>query len=317
MHVFYSLVNAIVVIVLIYGLAILLKRKGTLVEDHSLVLARIVTDLCLPAMIFVTLAKLTIVAHELIPAFIMLGLELSCIAVAWLVSVLLKFARPQQGAIVFCSAFGSSAFLGYALIMQVYPNNPEVLGQTVLISEIGVGYPIFILGPMLAAYFGSSRSRIASQWKASLAFFKSPVFFALLAGIIWSGIGLPGEENVLMAPIFQLGHVLASALTPIAILSVGLMFKIPDARSIFIPLIIVIAIKLIAKPLLAGFISVNFSLPGIWEQILILLSAMPPAVLGVVFLKRYGGDARLASALLLAGSLISCATIIGVFRVLI
>lgn len=93
------------------------------------------------------------------------------------------------------------------------------------------------------------------------------------------------------------------------------MFRGPDARSILIPLIIVIAVKLIAKPLLAWFISVNYSLPGIWERILVFLSAMPPAVLGVVFLKRYGGDARLASALLPATSLISCDTIIVVFRV--
>ncbi|MFP4266258.1 MAG: AEC family transporter [Desulfonatronovibrionaceae bacterium] len=317
MHVFYSLVNAIIVIILIYGLAVLLRRKKVLAEEHSLVLARVVTDLCLPAMIFVTLAGLTIVPRELIPAFVMLGLELSCIAAAWILCVLLGFARPQQGAIVFCSAFGSSAFLGYALIMQVYPDNPQVLGQTVLISEIGVGYPIFILGPMLAAYFGAGGSRIQDQWKASLAFFRSPVFFALIAGILWSVAGLPEKDNPLTAPVFKLGHVLASALTPMAILSVGLMFKIPRLQSILLPLAIVIGIKLLAKPLLAGFAASSLGLPGIWEQILVLLSAMPPAVLGVVFLKRYGGDAGLASALLLVASLISCATIIGVFAILI
>jgi uncharacterized membrane protein len=52
LSVFYSLVNAIIVIVLIYVLAMVLRGRGVLSEEHSLALARIVTDLCLPAMIF-------------------------------------------------------------------------------------------------------------------------------------------------------------------------------------------------------------------------------------------------------------------------
>ena len=57
MHVFHNLINAILVIVLIYALALYLREKGSLTEDHSLTLARIATDLCLPAIIFVSLAK--------------------------------------------------------------------------------------------------------------------------------------------------------------------------------------------------------------------------------------------------------------------
>ncbi|MFP4127958.1 MAG: AEC family transporter [Desulfonatronovibrio sp.] len=314
MSVFHSLVNAIIVIVLIYVLAIVLRGRGVLSEEHSLALARIVTDLCLPAMIFVTMAKLSIHPDELAPAFVMLGLELSCVALAWVIAVILRFSRTQQGAVVFCSAFGSSAFLGYALVMQVFPNNPEVLGQTVLISEVGVGYPIFILGPMLAAYFGSKHSDLKSQWKSCFVFFRSPVFFALIIGIVWGTFQLPGEDNPFMAPVFQLGNVLSSALTPLAILSVALMFRIPDIRSIFAALGIVVVLKLIFKPMFAGFVSTTLGFPETWEQIIVLLSAMPPAVLGAVFLKRYGGDAQLASALVLGASIVSIVTILAVFR---
>ncbi|MCK5878452.1 MAG: AEC family transporter [Holophagae bacterium] len=313
MHAFHNLINAILVIVLIYALALYLRRKGTLTEDHSLTLARIVTDLCLPAIIFVSLAKQSIVLDQLAPALVMLGLELFCISLAWIVSVLLKFNKAQQGAIVFCSAFGSSTFLGYSIIMQMFPHSPEALSEAVLISEIGVGYPIFILGPILAAYFGSGESGSRIQWKASLSFFKSPVFFALVIGLIWGHFQLPGKENVFLAPIFQLCSILASALTPLAILSVGLMFKLPHLRKILAPLAIVILLKLIIKPLLASSLSTQFGFPELWEDVLVLLAAMPPAVLGAVFLRRYGGDASLASALLLSASLISCVTLVFVF----
>ena len=316
MNVFHSLVNAILVIALIYALALVLRRKGTLTEDHSLTLARIVTDLCLPAVIFVSLARQTIELHQIEPALVMLGLELFCIAVAWGVSVLLKFDRAQQGAIVFCSAFGSSTFLGYAIIMQMFPHTHEALSEAVLISEIGVGYPIFILGPLLAAYFGSQKVERAVQWKASLGFFKSPVFYALIIGLLWGAFRLPGQENAFLAPLFQLCHVLASALTPLAILSVGLMFRMPPLRHIMASLAIVILLKLIIKPLLAGWLAVQCGFPDLWQEVLVLLAAMPPAVLGAVFLRRYGGDASLASALLLTASVASCVTLLGVFWVI-
>ena len=312
MNEFHSLVNAILVIVMIYAIAMILKAKSILKEEHSLIFARIVTDVFLPAIVFVSLAKQTIQMDQIGPAFVMLGLELLFIALAWFLSSLLKFNRLQQGAIVFCSAFGSSTFLGYSIVLQMFPDNPEALSEAVLISEIGVGYPIFILGPILAAYFGS-RKLHSSNWKASLGFFRSPVFFALFAGLLWSILGIPGEDNVYMAPIFRLGTVLSAALTPLAILSVGLMFKKPAVRSILIPLGIVILLKLILKPLLAGHLATWFGFPELWREILVLMAAMPSAVLGVVFLRRYGGDASLAAALLLVTTIVSSLSLLGVF----
>ena len=314
MDMFHHLVKALLVIVILYLLAIVMRRRGTLTEDHSLVLARIVTDLCLPAIVFISLAGQSIKLNQLIPSFVMLGLELGCIALAWFVSIALGFTRAQQGAVVFCSAFGSSTFLGYSIIMEMFPHQIEAMTEAVLISEIGVGYPIFILGPVLAMYFGADKSDLKTAWKSSLTFFRSPVFVALILGLLWGIFKLPGKENAFFAPFFQVCYVLASALTPIAILSVGLMFKIPDVRKILVALGIVIIIKLLFKPFCAGMAASILGFPVLWKDVLVLLAGMPPAVLGAVFLRRYGGDATLASALLLAASLVSTFTLLAVFR---
>ncbi len=163
MNVFHSLINAVLVIALIYVLAIILRKKGVLTEEHSLILARIVTDLCLPAIVFVSLAGQTIKPEEAVPALVMLGLEILCIALAWVTSAMLKFSRAQQGAVVFCSAFGSSTFLGYSIIMQMFPDIPGALCETVLISEIGVGYPIFIFGGVLAGRIKKQASALPKE----------------------------------------------------------------------------------------------------------------------------------------------------------
>ena len=305
----HELLNTVLVIIAIYTIAIILRKKNILLETHSLTLAKLVTDVFLPAIVFSGLAGQEIKPDQLEPSLLMLALEIMCVLLAWTITKLLKFDRGIQGAVVFCSAFGSSTFLGYSIITQMYPGNAAALSEAVLISEIGVGYPIFILGPVLAAYFGSQKP----GWKASLSFFKSPVFYALIAGILWSAAGLPGKENSLTSPLFHLTDVLSGALTPIAILTVGLMLKKPSVRAIIIPLVIVVAIKLILKPVAAGALASSFGFQELWREILVILAAMPPAVLGVVFIRRYGGDASLASALLLSATIISCATLLGVF----
>jgi predicted permease len=195
----------------------------------------------------------------------------------------------------------------------MYPNKPQAMTEAVLISEIGVGYTIFILGPILAAHFGSGGSDARSMLSSSLEFFRSPVFFALLLGLLWGFLGLPGEDNAFLAPIFRVCHILAAALTPVAILSVGLMFRWPSLHGIVLPLVIVVAIKLLLKPLLAGVAGSLLGFPDLWRDVLVLLAAMPPAVLGPVYLRRYGGDASLASALLLAATIISCLSLLLVF----
>ncbi len=311
-----SLIQAIIVIVILFALALVMRRRGVLTEEHSQILARVVTDLFLPAIVFVTLAGRQVHLSQLGPALVMLGLELTAIAIAWSASALLRFDRAHQGAMVFCAAFGSSTFLGYSLITQMYPDNPEAMTEAVLISEIGVGYTIFILGPILAAYFSSQELDARARWSTALGFFKSPVFFALVIGLLWGVLRLPGEENIFLAPVFRACHVLAAALTPVAILSIGLMFRVPKVRTILVPLGIVILIKLLLKPLAAGYVATQLSFPTEWTDVLVILAAMPPAILGPIFLKRYGGDASVAPALLLSATIVSGVTLAVVFSLI-
>ncbi len=204
--------------IIIYLLALKMRKSKVLKEEHSLILARIVTDLCLPAVVFGNLAGRQINLNELEPSFLMLTGEICCVILSWLVCAGLKMPREITGPIVFCSAFGSSTFLGYAIIMELYPTTAQAMTEAVLISEIGVGYPIFILGPLLAAYFGSKETSFKNNIAASFTFFRSPVFFALLLGILWAPLGIPGTENPLFKPLFDICNILSHALTPLAII---------------------------------------------------------------------------------------------------
>lgn len=314
LHTYQNLLNAILVLVALYGLVCILKSRNILHDEHSQIFARVVTDLCLPAAIFGNLAGRTITWHQISPSLRMLGLELFCIALAWFVCTLLRFDKAQQGAVVFCSAFGSSTFMGYPIIMEMYGHNSSALAEAILMSEIGVGYPIFIAGPILATYFATGSSNIRLLPNAVSSFVRSPVFFALILGILWRHLQLPGPENIVMAPLFQLCSVLSNALMLFALLAVGILFSWPSFSTILLPLLVVVGIKLLLKPTAAHWFMSGY--PVLWQQVAVILSAMPPALLGVIYIKRHGGDASLASALLLAATVCSSATAIGMFYLL-
>jgi hypothetical protein len=98
--------------------------------------------------------------------------------------------------------------LGYSIVISVFPHQTEALTEAVLIFEIGVGYPISVLGLLLAAYFGSAHLGTRSRLAPSSSFFKSPVFFCPDTGdpvgifsLAWRGKPVPGH------PIFQAGGV--------------------------------------------------------------------------------------------------------------
>jgi malate permease and related proteins len=310
---FANLLSAIIAILGVYLITLWLRRRGVLREEHSAVLAKLITDVCLPAMIFTSLASQSIRAEQLKPVFLMLAADLVILLAAWAFALLAKMDRSSQGAVVFCATLGSSALLGYSIIMQVYPGQPAPLEEAVLISELAVGLPLFTIAPLLAAWFGQSEGGLRGAARASVAFFTSPVFFALATGILWSVFDLPGKSNPYMEPIMHLGSILAGALTPLAIITVGLMLKIPKIRHVIWPLVVVLMLKLLAKPLLLGFSAMAVGFPRDWRDILVILSAMPSAALGVVYLRRYNADAGLAATFVLTSTIVSLGTILLVF----
>jgi hypothetical protein len=77
---------------------------------------------------------------------------------------------------------------------------------------------------------------------------------------------------------------------------------------------VVVLLKLLVKPLLLGSVAAAMDFPQIWQDVLVILAAMPSAALGVVFLRRYGADAGLAASLVLVTTILSCGSLLLVFH---
>ena len=310
MQLFDNLLDSIAVLVIIAVLGLAARQAGLLKKEWSGSLSRIIFDFGIPAMIFVNLASVGIDLSSFEAPAILVAIQLCMLGLAWIIGRKAGLQRPQLGVVVLCSAFGTSATLGYSIISFVFPGNPGAMVEAALISELGVGLMIFTLGPILAMRFGSENEAGESLLRALSAFCRTPIFVSLLVGMAWNGLGLPGEEHAAMKPIFQAGKVLAGLVVPLSVLVISINLYVPNLRQYLKPFSIVVALKLLSGPLLAGVLAAFFGVPELWQDELIIMAGLPPAVLNVVYLQRHGGDAELASAITAGASLVSVGTIL-------
>ncbi|MCF8032818.1 MAG: AEC family transporter [Desulfarculaceae bacterium] len=308
-------VVSIAVLVGIIILAMLLRRWGVVQREHGKLFASLVTDVTLPALIFTSLSGQRLSWGEAALAGSMLAAEMLCLALAWVVARAWRLSPPRQGAFMLTAAFGSSALLGYALINQVFPGDAAALAEAVLISEVGVGPALFTVGVMVAIYYGQAAVSGRERLSAALGYFRSPIFWAMAAGLICSGLPIPWDNPVLGA-ITQALQVLGRANTFLVALVVGVVLEFKDYRAILGLAAAVCVFKLILKPVLVWLPSLALSLPAWQVQVLVLEGAMPSALLTVALSAKYGCDAGLASRLVFATTVAGAATILVMFRLL-
>lgn len=152
--VFLSTLQAVSVMIGLIAICLLLRRQGIITDQQRPLFGRLVTEFALPALIFTTLA-----AHEPTPGILLAVLVMTAAVICHLIlsygiGRILRLGRPQLGAFMLVAAFGSSATLGYALVTQIFPKHGAAVTDAVMISELGVGVPLFFIGVLVAMHFG-------------------------------------------------------------------------------------------------------------------------------------------------------------------
>ncbi|MCB9345665.1 MAG: AEC family transporter [Lewinellaceae bacterium] len=316
MYIFQTMLSSILVLVIIALCGLLARHRGVIDKSLAGGLARIVFDLGIPAMIFVNLATQQFELKWLFGAGIMILVELSMVVLAWIISRQLGLTTTQMGAVVLCAAFGTSATLGYSVVSVVFPDNHDAIVEAVLISELGVGLLIFTLGPIMAMYFVSGKFSFQSAGKSLLAFTRTPICISLVISLLWAWFELPGNQHPLMKPLFHAGHILANLVVPVSVLIISLNIQKPRFSQFVKPFGVVVFLKLLLAPLLAGTIALIIGLPEFWRDDLIIMAGMPPAFINVILLQRYGGDTSTLSTIIAGSSLLSLGTVLLVILIL-
>jgi predicted permease len=291
---------------------LLLRKYSIIKEADGNVFAKLLTQAVLPAVIFLQLSATPIKSSQFLLVLAIFIAGILSMLLAWGAGRMLSLSRAKTGALMLTSSFGSSALLGYPFIAFSFPENPEAIADAVLLSELGVGLPLFIIGPAIAIFFGDTQENSSAKQSFSLSYFRSPIFIAVILGILISFIPID-RGNSFIAPFFEALKMINGALTIIACLILSLQLKFKSLKGI-VPLLIISAIiQMWFQPFIAHTQATLFHLSTIQTQVLVLISSMPSAVLGPIFASRYNCAPETATALVIAHIVLSIVMIPVVF----
>jgi hypothetical protein len=289
---------------LVVLLVIILKKKNIVSTGDLKKYSKLMTMGVLPAVIFLQLSQNPVHGHQFILVLIMFIAGVCCMAITWIAGKLMRLRNETLGMLIITSTFGSSALIGYPLIKFAFPSNMPAMTDAILISELGVGVPIFTLCPIVASYYGSGNSGFKAILATFLNYLRSPIFISVIAGIIFSQFQII-VKNPFLEPFWAALRMVNGMLTVVACLILGLQLKFKSLRRI-LPLFIVSAtIQMGIQPFLSSLGASIMHVGLLDKQVLILIAAMPSAVLGTVFATQYHCDSETASELVFLNIMVS------------
>ena len=315
MHTTQTLFEGIIVMFAIIFLAFFLKQFKVLKKDNSMLFSKIVLKVTLPAVIFSSLAMRNFNKEFLIMAAIMVAVELAMIGLSWTVATLLKMGRGEKGALILVSAFGMTSMLGYPMIREVFHDSTLAMEEAVITSEIGVGLLLFILGPLIAMYYGESQVVGKDVFQSVKKFLTSPIFISLVAGVAVSFLPI-NKSNPFVVPVVHFFKLIGNANLFLVALAIGLLLEFKHLKHAYIIIGLAIVFKLLLKPMLAYWFTGGPQFTDMMREIVLIEAALPSAILAAVFANHYKCRPDLVSLSIMTTLLISLGSMSLLFVVL-
>lgn len=222
---------------------------------------------------------------------------------AWLVFGLLGpqlgWSRQRTGALILVCGLGNTTFLGYPLVQAL--RGKEALGVAVVSDQLGSAIILITLAVVVASLYSGRNVRPRHILKNIATF---PAFLALLLGIVINAAG--GWPDVIHNALVPIG----ATLTPLALFSVGLRFKLSLGTSQQLGAACMgWGWKLLVAPALAWLLADIVGVTGVVFHVGVLQAGMAPMVSATILANDYELDPSLANTILGIGIILSLGTV--------
>ncbi|MFC5741690.1 AEC family transporter [Dyella tabacisoli] len=221
---------------------------------------------------------------------------------AWLLFGLLGprwgWSRERIGALILVCGLGNTSFIGYPLMQALH--GKEGLSLAVVADQLGSFLLLASAGIVVASLYAGRRPQPVQIVRRILSF---PAFIALIVGI---GVGALGGWPPLLDSVFT---PIGATLTPLALFSVGLQFKLHSGHRMGGAITLGLGWKLLLAPLLCWLIGSAAGVGGLTLTIGVLQAAMAPMISAAILADEYGLEPPLANTVLGAGIVLSLLTV--------
>ena len=257
-----------------------------------------VLNIALPALVLDLMPRIHLDPHLWFPVDSMWLVFLG----AWLLFALIGhyrgWSRGRIGALVLVSGLGNTSFMGYPMIEAL--RGKEGLSLAVIGDQVGTFVALAVGGVAVTAVYAGRKLMPAEVLRRILLF---PSFLALVGGLVVGALG--GWPDAVHLVLERVG----ASLTPLALFSVGLQFRLHLGRSQLGALGLGLGWKMLVAPLLCYLIGIATGVGGLVLTVGVLQAAMAPMISAAILAEQYELEPTLANTVLGAGILLSLVTV--------
>jgi predicted permease len=257
-----------------------------------------VLNIALPALVLELIPKLRLDEQLWFPVAAMwLVFFGAWLLFAWL-GPRLGWSRGRIGALILVCGLGNTSFMGYPLLQALH--GQAGLALAVVADQLGC-FPLLASVGVVVACLYAGRTPDPRRIARRIATF--PAFVALVVGIVAGQLG--GWPAVLDGVFRPLGETL----TPLALFSVGLQFRLQAGQGQLGAAACGLGWKLLLAPALCWALGAAAGVGGLTLTAGVLQAAMAPMVSATILADEYGLEPELANTVLGTGIVLSLLTV--------
>lgn len=252
-----------------------------------------------PALIFSKLHQ-TEISLELLgePALIALVMYALLVAVSFGVAAVARWGTVERRATVLALASKNCANYGLPVVLYAFGEEGLVVGTMFMITHIVVHMTV---GLSIAGWGWDG-----SRWKRLLGAFRFPYVYAVGLAFLLRAVD---SSFMLPAAIARPIELLGGMWIPLMLILLGMELVRIRIAHVWRQASLLAAIKLVLPPLLAFGLVTLFRIEGLARNVLIVQSAMPTAVNGLLLARQFDVRPDLVASVLMLSTLGSIATI--------
>jgi malonate transporter len=295
-------------IFVILVLGVLLLRTGMLTDAFVDVGSRLVFNIALPSLLFISIARTRIeeTANLALVGFGLGATVAAFVLLEWLAACFIE--PPCDRGVVVQGAFRSNmGIIGLAYCVNAY-GEAGLVAASLYLGVVTILFNVLAVITLQRSLHreGGGLARMARGIATN------PLIIGILAGLVVSASGLQLPQIALRS-----GQYFADLTLPLALLCTGASLNFRSLRAELSSTLFAALAKLVAIPLLfvAGGVMLGFR--GIELGVLLLMSSAPTAAASYVMVRAMGGNAPLAAniiALTTLGSLFTTSAGITILR---
>jgi hypothetical protein len=284
-------------------------RFGILGKESSEALNRFVYFVALPALFFVSMARVSLGEVFNLP---FLGAYGGGAAATFVIAfVVAKFAFPNRlgalGLAGLSAIFSNTGYMGIPLLMLAFGEAgmlPAII-TTILNGAVIMAFGIVLLE--LDVHQGKSGLVVLRNVLRGVV--RSPLVLSAAAGLAVSGLGIP-----LPPALGTFCDLLGASAGPCALFAIGLFMvgKSPTAGATEVSWLVFL--KLLIQPAITWLLAYHvFTMEPVWAAGALVQSALPTGALVFVLAQQYGIYLQRSTAVIMASTVVSLFTLSALF----